>query len=64
MEDMYRLDFSRGTVEKIDSRTPPRGWQDARSDTGQEATRPVRTGYILMVQGLGPRIEREENDED
>lgn len=28
MEDMYRLDFSRGTVEKIDPSTPPRGWHE------------------------------------
>jgi hypothetical protein len=25
--DMFRLDFSRGTVEKIDPSVPPRGWQ-------------------------------------
>jgi hypothetical protein len=28
MEDMYRLDFGRGTVEKIDSSIPPRGWHE------------------------------------
>lgn len=31
---MHRLDFKRGTVEEIDSRVPPLGWQDAdRADS-------------------------------
>lgn len=26
--DMFRLDFSRGTVKKIDPGIPPRGWHE------------------------------------
>ncbi len=35
--DMFRLDFSRGTVEKIDPSIPPRGWQAPLANSEREA---------------------------
>jgi hypothetical protein len=45
MKDMYRLDFTRGKLDKIDSNIPPRGWQDS-AGAGQE-TPPERRGYTF-----------------
>ena len=60
MEEMYRLDFSRGTVEKIDSRIPPRGWQDASADSGREAS-PRRAGNSAMAQETAASEKRDED---
>lgn len=48
---IFRLDFSRRTVEEIDSRVPPRGVQEA-SAGGDVAAR--RSGYTLAALGTPP----------
>lgn len=58
MKDMFRLDFSRGTVDKIDSSIPPRGWQHA-SGTDREAP-PQRTGYTFGAPGTDLHAKQDE----
>jgi len=59
METMFRLDFSRGTVEKIDASIPPRGWRDTSSDTERDAP-PQRAGYSFGAPGTAPSAEQDE----
>ncbi len=57
---IFRLDFSRGTVEEIDSRIPPRAARDLSADAAPQ-TRPKRTGYVLAALGTPPP---EQDDQD
>jgi hypothetical protein len=59
MEDMFRLDFTRGTVDKIDSSVPPRGWRDPSADTEREKP-PRRDGYSFGAAATAPRAEPDE----
>ncbi|MDX6681989.1 MAG: hypothetical protein QOG94_2028 [Solirubrobacteraceae bacterium] len=59
MEDMFRLDFSRGTVDKIDSSIPPRGWHDPSAGTERE-TPPRGAGYSFGAPATAPRAEQDE----
>lgn len=59
MDTMYHLDFSRGTVEKIDASVPPRGWQGPSTETERE-TPPQRRGYSFGALGTPPPAKQDE----
>jgi hypothetical protein len=59
MGDMFHLDFSRGTVDKIDSSIPPRGWHDPSAGRKRE-TPPQRTGYSFDAPGTAPQAKPDE----
>jgi len=52
---IFRLDFTRGTVEEIDEAIPPRGAaSDPSARTPPEAL-PKRAGYVLAALGTPPQ---------
>jgi len=55
---IFRLDFSRGTVERIDEATPPRGLPD--SSPGAPEDLPKRAGYVLAALGTPPHRAAED----
>lgn len=50
---IFRLDFSRGTVEQIDETTPPQALRDSSPGDAPEAL-PRRAGYVLAALGTPP----------
>lgn len=51
---IFRLDFTRGTVEEIDEAIPPRGMSDPSERTPPEDL-PKRRGYVLAALGTPPQ---------
>lgn len=56
---IFRLDFTRGTVEEIDEAIPPRGVSDASARTPPEDL-PNRAGYVLAALGTPPQLAAED----
>jgi len=56
---MFRLDFSRGTVEKIDSSIPPRGWQATAANPNRD-TPPQSPGYRFGDPETAPPAKQDE----
>ncbi|MEA2370992.1 MAG: hypothetical protein QOH12_1386 [Solirubrobacteraceae bacterium] len=54
LNTIFRLDFSRGTVEKIDEAVPPRGQSDPSTRVAPEAL-PKHAGYVLAALGTPPQ---------
>ena len=59
MDPMFRLDFSRGTVEKIDSSIPPRGWQATAANPNRD-TPPQSPGYRFGDPETAPPAKQDE----
>ena len=45
--EMYRLDFTRGTIEKIDSAMPPNGIKPMRDDRYKEALEAIKRHHDM-----------------
>ena len=59
MSEMFRLDFSRGTVEKIDASVPPRGWQEPAPGPDRDVAS-EHPGYSFGDPGTAPRASQDE----
>jgi hypothetical protein len=59
MDHMFRLDFSRGTVDRIDPNVPPRGWQPSPFGAEREMPRLRRGKHDDESEGAA-RDEPEE----
>lgn len=56
---IFRLDFSRRTVEKIDSQVPPRGVREASAH--EQDVPSSRSGYVLAALGTPPSDQDNED---